>query len=179
MKRVLLKSIVLALQLSIAFPLSGQDTAEQPLVVEIPGGTVELAAGDWKPMQNPESFADNFEAKLKGDSGEFPQEYQVLTVYKLPMSPGDRIGVKVTEQEYVEFFVVSTGYITFQIRLDKGQYWVSSRQSFKADALLDGFAAEYKPSLSNEQNKTLLEILDVEVKKTRYQLQQIFGGGQR
>lgn len=148
-----------------------------PFVVKVPGGVIRIPASDWKPMENEEAFVVNFEAKAKREGEAYPQ---VITVFKIPMSDPDRKGIETGRpSEYVEFFVVHPGKVTFTLRIDRGQYWLLSRQTFdgsspEVPAHVAPDVQEYQPFLSKEQNRFFLVSFDLEVKRTRFTLQQLF-----
>ena len=55
---------------------------------------------------------------------------QVITVYLNKMTSDRMSGKKISENEWLEVFVVHPQTATVQIRRNKGDYWVLSRQTF-------------------------------------------------
>ena len=55
---------------------------------------------------------------------------QMITVFMNQMTDDRKSGEKITNSEYIEAFVVHPNSVTVQIRVDKGDYWVMSRQTF-------------------------------------------------
>lgn len=143
----------------------------ESIVINVPGKSITLSAADWKPMESPQPFAVNVEARRQMSGEAFPQ---VVTVFKLAMSESDKVGLKITSTEYVEFFVVHPGKLTLQIRLDKGDYWLLSRQTLEPPQSLGSTVQQYRPFLQEVENQSALQLLDAEVKKTRYQLSGTF-----
>jgi hypothetical protein len=91
--------------------LSQAVRAEQPLSVSVPGKTIELSQGEWTKLEDATGFAKNFEERKKAPWHEFGR---VVTVCLNPMSEDRREGLKISESEYVEFFVVHPGFVTVQ-----------------------------------------------------------------
>lgn len=46
------------------------------------------------------------------------------------MTDNKKTGEQISENEYIEAFVTEPNTVTVQIRVDKGDYWVLSRQTF-------------------------------------------------
>ena len=138
--------------------------AIQAGTVAVPGGVLNFPSSDWTPMDNPEPFAANFSAKRMQPGEPFPQ---VITVFKIKMTDGDRSGIEAADREWVELFVVHPGKLIAQIRVDKGGYWIMSRQTFEAAGRLPAVT----DPLSEERQRILLGLFDREIKRTRYQLQ--------
>lgn len=164
-RRRLLVAVV-AVYSMLAIVSVGAQTAS----VAVPGGAVTVVLADWKPMENPEVFATNFEARHQSPGEAFAQ---VDTIFKLKMTEHDRLGIQVSDGEWVEFMFVHPGKVACQIRLDKVGYWVMSRQTFDMRDSSSN-SVEYRPFLSVEENRALLEIFDIELKRTRFVLQQRF-----
>jgi hypothetical protein len=83
-------------------------------------------AGEWEPMQNEASYARNYSRAIKQAHELFQQ---VVTIYETPMASDRREGKEVAPGEYVEIFKVgSPTDVVIQIRIDKKDYWLLSRQ---------------------------------------------------
>ena len=54
---------------------------------------------------------------------------QIITVFLIPMTD-DRKREEIAKNEYFESFVLRANSITVQIRIDKGDYWVMSRETY-------------------------------------------------
>jgi hypothetical protein len=102
--------------------------ASDALVVQVPGKTIQVLRSDWKPMNNEFEWAANFEQLKRESRQEFAR---VVTVFKLPMSNDRRLGTKLSPNEYLELFAVHAGTVTVQVRVDKGSYWVLSRDTYR------------------------------------------------
>ena len=161
----------LSLASGIALAQSQKDVSqENQFKVIVTGRTIGIPSTDWTPLKNSEEFAVNFEAKAKQESEAW---HQIVTIFKIPMAERDRQAVESAPLEYAEFFIVHPGHVTLQLRVDKGGYWLLSRQTFAAPEFLRSRVQEYRPFLSEEQNRLFLEIFDLEVKRTRFRLQQL------
>ena len=195
MKLLALRSGPIVLLIAILLSASPGSAQERFHTIDLLGKTVRLPADRWEPMRNPASFAVNFLARQKADDEMFAQ---VVTVFKLPMQSDDRSGVEVAKGEYVEFFVVhpritdpliaesvrraggsTQAGLTMQVRLDRGGYWILSRQTFDVSkaadcSLAEGFDEPYRPFLSEDENRLLIASCDVLVKRTRFQLADLF-----
>lgn len=68
---------------------------------------------------------------------------------------------------FVEFFVVHSGKLTIQVRVDRGKYWVLSRETFDVKKPVSVTVSEYRPFLSEEENKILWSAFQNEIDATR------------
>ena len=117
-------------------PTAPQETqSATDYIVSAPSRTIRLARADWTAMTNDYAWAENFAAIRKGSREALEQ---IVTVFKLPMTEDRRSGEMISLNEYVEMFVVHTGMLTVQVRVDKGSYWVMSRQTFAAPSSVLG-----------------------------------------
>ncbi len=147
-------------------PTASKESASD-YIVSAPSRTIRLARADWTAMTNDYEWAENFEEIRKGPREEFER---VVTVFKLPMTEDRRIGEMISPNEYVEMFVVHTGMLTVRVRLDKGSYWVMSRQTFTAPSVPGVDTAR----LSALEFARAREAFQSELDTTRYLLQSTF-----
>ena len=132
--------------------------------------TLALDAAEWRPMANPKTFAENFEA-TGVKAGE--AWGQVLTIFKLPMSSDRKRGVQLTKSEFVEPFVAHPDMVTVEIKVDRGQYWVLIRQTFTLTAEtakrvewdVDGHAP--RPTNSVREQRSLVRTFQDQIDATR------------
>ena len=88
---------------------------------------------------------------------------QIITIFTLEMTNDQKVGAKLSDSIYLEIFKNLEGTVTVQIRLNKGQYWILSRQTFET---------EYSDLLSNgeyaDSKKTILfaKFLETEINET-------------
>jgi hypothetical protein len=85
-----------------------------------------LLAPQWEPLANEASYARNYSRLAKLPYERFPQ---VVTIYETPMATDRRNGREISPGEYVEIFKVGEPTdVVILVRLDKGRYWLLSRQ---------------------------------------------------
>jgi len=126
------------------------DKKSDNYTVKMSGKSVVVSDEKWKKSADPETYAKNFEAREMLGREAFPQ---VVTVYLNKMTSDRMSGKKISENEWLEMFVVHPQTITIQIRRDKGGYWVLSRQTFSvSEPQLINASPE-----SSEQNFTLYQ----------------------
>lgn len=102
-------------------------------LVVVGADTLVFDSRRWLPMENEAEFAENFEDRQKGPRHVFGR---VVTVFKLPMTDDRRIGTQIAPGEWLEFFVAHQGAVTVQYRLDRGHYWLLSRETLRPSPFL-------------------------------------------
>ncbi|HLD60716.1 MAG TPA: hypothetical protein VJA27_01105 [Patescibacteria group bacterium] len=122
----------------------------------------------YKKVDDSETYARNFEAKEKIGKEAYPQ---VITVFLNTMSADRMSGKKISENEWLEMFVVHPQTVTVQIRRNKGDYWILSRQTFSVS---EPQLINTNPE-SSEQNFTLYQnFFQNEIDTTRHVLDSEF-----
>ena len=116
-------------------------------------------------MQNEENYAKNFESRHVTKDEMFPQ---VVTVFLIVMSPDRRIGTRISDSEHLQFFTVSPGSVTVQVRREKQEYWILSRQTFA----LNGTSIEH--NYSEADITQLRHRFQNEIDRTRLLLSETF-----
>ena len=96
-------------------------------LVKTSGKSIVVSDQKWKKVDDSETYARNFEAKEKVGREVYSQ---VITVFLNTMSADRMSGKKISENEWLEMFAVHPQTVTVQIRRNKGDYWVLSRQTF-------------------------------------------------
>jgi hypothetical protein len=149
------------------------NAAAQPAhEVELADQVLRLPADDWRQVEFPEPFAVRFEARAKRSSETFPQ---LLTIFKLPMQFNDRIGVTLTADELADFLFLYPVKVTYRMRVDRGTFWVESLQTFEVPMGMPlRVAWQLHKTASPEQISVLLDMYDTDIKRTRFQLRQLF-----
>jgi hypothetical protein len=145
---------------------TAQKTAPSDLVIQAPGRTIRLPSVGWKPMKNEFEWAENFEQSEKSARQRYPR---VVTVFKLPMSEDRRSGVRISPGEYLELFVSSPGTLSALLRVDKGKYWVLSRDGFVVPDTV-----QINPVLSDAAFARVQFEFQGEIDSARYLLQSVF-----
>jgi len=139
--------------------------AKSDHIVKIGAKVLRLSATEWvfRESEQPAVTA-NFESTRRSKSTQFSQE---LTIFKVPMSADRRDGLHVSTSEYVEAFVVHENAVTIQVRVDRGSYWVLTRETFKADRpmLIDVSRIIRLPT--PEQERALVDAYRAEVDAAR------------
>ncbi len=129
-------------------------------IVKTSNKNIVVSEKKWNKAKDSQSYAKNFEAREKINKEEYPQ---MITVYLNPMTSDRMSGTKISNKEYLEIFVVHPKTVTIQIRNDKGNYWVLSRQTFSAN----------EPEL--EKNPSLYQYyFQNEIDTTRHMLESEF-----
>ncbi len=103
------------------------DKKSDSYTIKMSGRSVIISEKKWKKSDDTETYAKNFEAREILGPEAFPQ---VITVYLNTMIADRMSGKKISENEWLEMFVVHPQIVTVQIRRNKGDYWVLSRQNF-------------------------------------------------
>jgi hypothetical protein len=81
---------------------------------------------EWEAVANDAPYARNYSRREKRP---FELYRQIVTIYKTPMSADRRQGKQVAPGEYLQIFKVgSSADVVMQLRVDKGNYWLLSRQ---------------------------------------------------
>lgn len=158
------KEIIISI---LAFLLFSSITAAGVLTLTVPGKNIELSSDSWTKAKDETNFVKNYEETKLSSWHEFGR---MVTIYLIPMSVDRRIGLKVSDSEYLEFFIVNPGFVTVQTRLDKGNYWVLCRETFKPKSGLPVDVSSYKPFLTERENRLLWQLYQPEVDETRYLL---------
>lgn len=98
--------------------------------IKVGGESILVASDKWKFADGSDesNYSRNYQAIGKKDGEMFEQ---MVTVFLNKMTDDKRSGEEIADSEYVEAFVVHPYSVTVQIRVDKGDYWVLSRQTFK------------------------------------------------
>jgi hypothetical protein len=135
------------------------------LTVEAPNRLLQISALDWTAMQDEEIYAKNFQRRHKLQNELFEQ---VVTVFLIPMSPERRIGTKISDNEYIDFFSAHQNSVTILLRLEKNGYWILSRQTF----VLNGQLIKY--NYNNEDIERLQYQFKTEIEQTKILLSQTF-----
>jgi hypothetical protein len=101
------------------------------IVIDIKDNVLKIPKAKYSKVEDQYEWAKNF-FRINSTT-EINKFGQMITVFTLPMTEED-IGVpsdteKLSENEYLESFCVHNDGITYQYRVDKGDYWVLSRET--------------------------------------------------
>ena len=148
-----------------------EDEIVEELTLQAPGKIIELSPNDWEKVDDPTNLARNYSEKTLSSAHQFNR---MVTVYLSPMSDDQRIGQEYSATEYVEIFIDVPGFVTVQIRIDKGQYWVLSRETFKPKKFPLVDLSSSKLLLSESEKNLLLLTYQLEIDETRLLLNSKF-----
>ena len=145
--------------------------AAESLSLVLPGKTSELSLDDWTKAKDETNFAKNYEEKRTSPWHKYGR---MVTVFLIPMSDDRRVGLKISDREYAEFFIVHPGFVTAQTRVDKGKYWVLCRETFNQESHWPVDVSAYKAFLSENEQRQLWQRYQAEIDETRYLLNSKF-----
>ena len=148
-----------------------EDEIVEELTLQAPGKIIELSPNDWEKVDDPTNLARNYSEKTLSSAHQFNR---MVTVYLSPMSDDQRIGQEYSATEYVEIFIGVPGFVTVQTRIDKGQYWVLSRETFKPKKFPLVDLSSSKLLLSESEKNLLLLTYQLEIDETRLLLNSKF-----
>ena len=148
-----------------------EDEIIEELTLQAPGKIIELSPNDWEKVDDPTNLARNYSEKTLSSAHQFNR---MVTVYLSPMSDDQRIGQEYSATEYVEIFIDVPGFVTVQTRIDKGQYWVLSRETFKPKKFPLVDLSSSKLLLSESEKNLLLLTYQLEIDETRLLLNSKF-----
>ncbi len=156
----------------LCFVAMATSAATETLSLKVGEKTIELDGAQWSKMDDPEDYAKNFQERKDQPYHKFGR---VVTVFLLPMSDDRKVAtMKISKQEYLEIFIRWPGYVTVRTRVDKGDYWVMCRETFKPKSYLPITIDTYEPFLSEEKQRLLWTFYDNEIDKTRFLLKTQF-----
>ena len=125
---------------------------------------IDVNRVEWKKMKDPTDFAENFQHRSTRSTERFEQ---VITVYKKPLTDDVVANLpNIAEGEWLELFIVHPNTVTAQLYINKGSYYVMSRQTFD----LSNFPSlqALNPEGSVEEFIQYLNGLDEEIQNTEY-----------
>jgi hypothetical protein len=154
MKKTLL-GLMLIIAISSAYFISENKNNDYSITTQ--DKTILVSKDEWRKVEDSDSYAKNFEAMEKTPNEEYSQ---VITIFLNSMTSDRMVGEKISENEYLEMFVVHPDTVTVQIRNDKDEYWILSRQTFSTVGFrLDNLNPEdnfdlYKAAFQNDIDNT-------------------------
>jgi hypothetical protein len=120
---------------------------EKRLKIAVGNRSVEISPLEWEVLKSEFEYSVN----LKNNRMLSNEKYnQIVTVFNLEMTRDRKSGTKLSDNIYLESFRTLQDSVTVQIRIDKGSYWILSRQTFSFDndrILSIGEYADEKKSL--------------------------------
>jgi hypothetical protein len=149
-----------------ALLLSGCEQKHEPVSNS---KVVPIDAGEWSLIDTEKVYARNFQRNTKSIKEPYSQ---IVTIFDIPMTIDRRVGHQESEDEYIEIFTTDpfpTNRVVVQVRLDKGGYWILSRQVFMLDKIL-----KTNPIDDERTYNIVRSDLQNEIDATRYQVRHGF-----
>lgn len=155
--------------------LSQTSLSNSELEVTFDEKKLKLSSNEWAFLPEEASYSINLQRIPKAKEM-YPM---VVTIFKMPMSEDRKKGRKLTANEWLELFSVHKNAITMRVRVDKGTYWVLSRQTFKPEVtsnlqILDQYTVPESQELLSPFDKALIDSLQHETDETRFLLKNSF-----
>jgi hypothetical protein len=95
--------------------------------INIGNKIVNLNESDWEILKQESEYSVNLSKKVKQKNEKYNQ---IVTIFNIEMTKDRKSGIKLSDNIYFEAFKTGLGGITIRIRIDKGSYWILSRQTF-------------------------------------------------
>lgn len=131
---------------------------------------ITIDRSNWKAVKNPTDFAVNFMKRQKRDAEVFEQ---MVTIYMSPLEEQDILGSpRISENVWLELFTIHPNSVTAQMQMNKGNYWVNSRQTFSTERFIE--LESLNPESSPEAYQQYLISLEEEIKNTIFILSNKF-----
>ena len=140
----------------IPTPAYSSEKNNDKIEVDAQGKTIFLDKAEWSPMQNTQEWAKNFQSKYKKGAQQFET---VLTIFLQPMTPERKIGKMISQDEYVEMFSSFPKTVTVQLRVNKGDYWILKRDTYKV-ATINPTKVETDPNVYQQIYRELQVNID-------------------
>ena len=147
----------------------GADTVSDPnYIIKTVNKNITVSSEDWKYVSSSDDskYSKNYSAIVKKDGEVYEQ---IVTVFLNKMTEDRKIGEKISDIEYIEIFALQPNTVTVQIRVNKGDYWVMSRQSFEM-----GKSYSVKANTSYADLIANIEGMQNKIDNTRYLLNNSF-----
>jgi hypothetical protein len=141
------------------------------LELSLPGKRIALPESSWSLTIDEANFAKTYEQKETGASHKYGR---VVTVFLSPMPNNRKAGIKISDNEYLEVLIVHEGFVTTQLKVDKGKYWVQCRETFLPKPRLSADVSSHKAFLSELKKMSLWMDYQPEVEESRQLLQTVF-----
>lgn len=145
--------------------------ANNPISITVPDKMILLSHNEWIKLKDETSFVINLEERKQRPWHKYGR---IVSIYLIPMSEDRKQGLRISENEYIEFFIVHPGFVTMQTRIDKGRYWVLCRETLLPKTSLPIDISKYKPWLDINVQLELWQHYQAEIDETRHLLHSKF-----
>jgi hypothetical protein len=112
-------------------PQGVKQETKKPIVstkIKVGNKTVDISGDNWDIVNSESEYSINLIKNIKRKN---EKSNQIVTIFNIEMTNDRKKGAKVSENIYLEAFNALENSITIQIRINKGNYWVLSRQTFE------------------------------------------------
>jgi len=139
-----MKNLLIILSfLLLSSPVIGQSSdKDSDYVIKTKNKLINISKSNWDFLETDYLYSKNYQSKNKYEGHMYKQ---IITVFLIPMT-NDRKREEIAKNEYFESFVLRANSITVQIRIDKGDYWVMSRETYNT---FENFPVQKDFSYSN------------------------------
>ncbi len=122
--------IILISLLLLSSPVIGQsDEEDSDYVIKTKNKLLNISKSNWDFLETDHIYSKNYQSKDKLEGHKFKQ---IITVFLIKMTD-ERKREEFVKNEYFESWVNRPNSITFRIRIDKGDYWVLSRETYQTE----------------------------------------------
>ena len=134
-------------------------------VIRTKNKLINISKSNWDFLETDYLYSKNYQSKTKLEGHKFKQ---IITVFLIKMTD-ERKREEIVKNEYFESWVNRPNSITVQFSIDKGDYWVLSRETYQTE--------ENYPSQTNfSYSKVLVNFNGIEdmIDRTRFILNKDF-----
>jgi hypothetical protein len=126
-----LKQLLILLSfLLLSSPLFGQSSEEDSdYVIRTNNKLINISKSNWDFLETDYLYSKNYQSKTKLEGHKFKQ---IITVFLIKMMD-ERKSEEIVKNEYFESWVNRPNSITVQFSIDKGDYWVLSRETYQTE----------------------------------------------
>jgi len=122
--------IILISFLLLSSPVIGQsDEEDSDYVIRTKNKLINISKSNWDFLETDHLYSKNYQSKNKLEGHKFKQ---IITVFLIKMTD-ERKSEEIVKNEYFESWVNRPNSITVRIRIDKGDYWVLSRETYQTE----------------------------------------------
>ena len=121
--------IILSILL-LSSPVFGQSSEEDSdYVIRTNNKLINISKSNWDFLETDYLYSKSYQSKTKLEGHKFKQ---IITVFLIKMTD-ERKREEIVKNEYFESWVNRPNSITVQFSIDKGDYWVLSRETYQTE----------------------------------------------
>ena len=122
--------IILISFLLLSSPVIGQsDEEDSDYVIRTKNKLINISKSNWDFLETDYLYSKSYQSKTKLEGHKFKQ---IITVFLIKMTD-ERKREEIVKNEYFESWVNRPNSITVQFSIDKGDYWVLSRETYQTE----------------------------------------------